>query len=439
MKKVYLAIDIGASSGRHIAGWRQGDQLITEEVYRFPNGIVEQGGHLTWDIDALFKHIKRGIKAAFEKYRDIQSVAIDTWGCDYVLLGKENELRPVFAYRDGRTGDVIDSVHSIVPFERLYAATGIQFQPFNTIYQLYADKVCGRLNGVTDFLMIPEYLSYRLTGLKYHEYTDATTTGLVNAESRDFDMKIIYALGLNGLNFEKPIMPGSAVGIIKADIAEEVGGNTIVTVAPSHDTAAAVEGMPLLPGDAYISSGTWSLLGVKLPKALTDEAARIGNWSNEGGVGYMRYQKNIMGMWLVQSLKRELCPDKDFAELTEMAKASAFDGAVDIDAPEFLAPVSMTEAFVKAFPKGKAPVTTGDFVRAALNSLAKVYAKTLCELQERENIKITRLVIAGGGAKNKLLNDLTEAATGVPVVAMPIEATAIGNLKSQIRATENID
>lgn len=438
MERIYLAIDIGASSGRHIAARLKDGRQVTEEVYRFPNGVAERDGHLVWDADALFDHVKRGIKAAFTKYGRVDGVSIDTWGCDYVLIGGE-EIRPVYAYRDGRTEKIIGEVHSAIPFEKLYAKTGIQFQPFNTVYQLYADKTEGRLKGVTDFLMIPEYLSYKLTGIKYHEYTDATTTGLVNAFSRGYDTEIVSALGLENLDFGKLTLPGTKIGYFKPDIAAEVGGNAVVVAAPSHDTASAVEGMPLSEGDAYISSGTWSLLGVKRAMPDTSDKSRSGNWSNEGGVSYVRFQKNIMGMWLVQSLRRELCPDTGFERLTEAAKESSFDGAADIDAPEFLAPESMTEAFRNAFPKGGEPKSTGDFVRAALNSLAAVYKKTLDELRELSDTPIKRLVIAGGGAKNDLLNRLTAKLTGLEVKALPIEATAIGNLKTQIKALENAD
>lgn len=434
-----LAIDIGASSGRHIVGRVENGGIRTDEVYRFPNGAVKENGSTVWDIDALFENVKRGIAAAFKKYPGIGSIAVDTWGCDYVLLTADGEKRPVYSYRDNRTEGTVDAVHSLVPFEKLYAATGIQFQPFNTVYQLYADKICGRLRGVTDFLMIPEYLSYRLTGVKIHEYTDATTTGLVNAEKREYDEGIISALGFDATAFGKLTFPGSFIGFLKKEIAEEVGGNAAVIAAPSHDTAAAVEGMPLTDGDAYISSGTWSLIGVKLPRPDTGKQSLAGNWSNEGGVGYIRYQKNVMGLWLVQSLRKEICPELSFGEMTELAEQSGFRGVTDINAPEFLAPGSMAKTFLDAFPAGEAPVSVGDFVRAALNSLAAAYADSLKELRSRSDVSVKRLVIAGGGAKNRLLNSLTAGCAGVPVVALPTEATALGNLKTQFRAFENPD
>ena len=262
--KYYLAVDIGASSGRHIVGWKEGGEMRTEEVYRFPNGVKEEGGHLVWDIGALLSHVKAGMKAAFRKYPAIGRFAIDTWGVDYVLMRGDEEVLPCYAYRDGRTKEAVGAVHAKVPFERLYARTGIQFQPFNTVYQLFDDMARGRLDGVTDFLMIPEYLTYKLTGVKAHEYTNATTTGLVNAAAGQYDGELIKALGLPDRLFAALSAPGSSVGSLLPAVAREVGGNCEAVLCASHDTASAVEGIPMSEG-AYLSSGTWSLLGAKLP------------------------------------------------------------------------------------------------------------------------------------------------------------------------------
>ncbi|MBO6017733.1 MAG: rhamnulokinase, partial [Oscillospiraceae bacterium] len=210
--KIYLAIDIGASSGRHIAGWLENGELKTEELYRFPNGVTELDGHLTWDIDALLGHVKQGIAIAKEKYPEIESLSVDTWGVDYVLMKGNKEEYPCYAYRDSRTEEVIPLVHEKIPFSELYRRTGIQFQPFNTVYQLFADKLAGRLEGVTDFLMIPEYLMYRLCGVKAHEYTNATTGGMVSAETGEFDTAIIETLGLPEHLFCKLQQPGTVIG-----------------------------------------------------------------------------------------------------------------------------------------------------------------------------------------------------------------------------------
>ena len=435
--KRYLAIDIGASSGRHIIGWKEDGELHTKEVYRFPNGVTEIDGHLCWDIEALERHVKAGIEKAQAEFA-IESLSIDTWGVDYVLLNGDKLVLPVYAYRDRRTEDVISEVHSKFSFTRLYRHTGIQFQPFNTIYQLYADKLCGRLDGVTDFLMIPEYLMYRLTGVKSHEYTNATTTGMVNAETGEYDPAIIKALDLPPHPFHPLQKPGTVIGKYKG---------IKVMLCATHDTASAVEGIPMETpichpeersdegslndlGSPYISSGTWSLLGVKTEKPITNAASELANWSNEGGVGYNRYQKNIMGMWLPNRLRAELCPEKPWSEIIAEAENSVFDETVDANAPAFLAPQSMVEAFDTTL--SAEPQTVGDYFRCAYRSLAQSYQIAIEELECNTETRYDKLYIVGGGAKNGFLNRLTEQATGKTVIALPIEATALGNLKIQM-------
>lgn len=419
--KYALAIDIGASSGRHIVGWLEDGTIQTKEVYRFPNGVTEQGGHLIWDIDALLGYVKAGIAEAKKAFPNITSASIDTWGVDYVLLRGDEEVRPVYAYRDSRTEAVIPQVHEKIPFSHLYRHTGCQFQPFNSIYQLYADKVAGRLEGVTDFLMIPEYLMYKLCGTKAKEFTNATTMGMVNAQTGEFDETIIQNLGYPRHLFPKLCQPGTVIG--------EYKGIQIVLCA-THDTGSAVEGIPMEGSHPYISSGTWSLLGVKTPKPITDKNSQKANYSNEGGVGYNRYQKNIMGMWLVNELRRDLCPDMPFPEIVKAAEESDCELLVDANAPEFLAPKSMKEAFDKA--TGGRLVTVGDYFRCAYRSLAISYRDALSELERNTGAQYEKLYIVGGGAKNRFLNRLTEEATGKQVIALPIEATALGNLKIQL-------
>ena len=420
--RYYLAIDIGASSGRHIVGWRENGEIRTEEVYRFPNGVTEADGHLTWDVEALLGHVKAGIEAAKERFGTIKSLSIDTWGVDYVLLRGDGEVRPCYAYRDSRTEAVIPLVHEKISFSRLYRHTGIQFQPFNTVYQLCADQVAGRLKDAMDFLMIPEYLMYKLCGVKAHEYTNATTTGMVNAETGEFDESIIEALDLPKHLFCKLQQPGTVIG--------EYEGIKVVLCA-THDTGSAVEGVPMEGNHPYISSGTWSLLGVKTEKPITDAASELSNWSNEGGVGCNRYQKNIMGMWLVNRLRDELCPSKPFGEIVAEAEASRFEETVDANAPAFLAPESMRAAFDAAL--AMQPQTVGDYFRCAYRSLALSYMHALRELQHNTGKHYDRIYIVGGGAKNAFLNRLTEEASGKKVIALPIEATALGNLKTQMK------
>ena len=423
MQKYYLAIDIGASSGRHIVGWMEDNEIRTREVFRFPNGVTELDGHLTWDIEALEAYVREGIEKARAEFERIESLSVDTWGVDYVLLKGDERVMPVYAYRDSRTEEVILEVHEKISFSTLYRHTGIQFQTFNTIYQLYADKKAGRLEGVTDYLMIPEYLMYRLCGNKSHEYTNATTGGLVNARAGTFDKDIIETLGLPEHLFGELSQPGRVIG--------EYEGIKVM-LCPTHDTAAAVEGIPMEGNHPFISSGTWSLLGVKIPEAITDEASELANWSNEGGVGYTRYLKNIMGMWIVNRLRDCLCPGKDFGEITAEAEASRFEETVDVNAKEFLAPDNMKEAFDHALEYK--PQTLGDYFRCAYRSLALCYRNSLQELEHNTGEKYDRIYIVGGGAKNQFLNRLTEEAAGMKVIALPIEATALGSLKTQIKA-----
>ena len=424
----YLAIDIGASSGRHILGWMEGGELRTQEVYRFPNGVIRREGHLVWDLEALAGHVAAGIDKARAAVPKIESLSIDTWGVDYVLLRGDEAIFPCYAYRDDRTEEAVEEVHRRVPFAQLYRRTGIQFQPFNTVYQLTADRLAGRLDQADDFLMIPEYLLWKLCGARSHEYTNATTGGLVSAETGAYDLELIDALGLPRRLFHPLSRPGQVIG--------EYQGIR-VTLCATHDTASAVEGIPMEGENApYISSGTWSLLGVKTPRPLTDPASQAGNWSNEGGVGYTRYQKNIMGMWLINRLREELCPQWDFDQITQAARVSGYARLVDANDPAFLAPERMTDAFDQAL--GERPTAAGDYFRCAMLSLADSYRQALDELERHTGQTYSKLYIVGGGARNQTLNHMTAEATGKRIAALPIEATALGDLKIQIKAMEGL-
>ena len=419
--KYCLAIDIGASSGRHIVGWMENGEIRTREVYRFPNGVKEENGHLTWDIEALENHVKAGIEEALKAFPGIESLSIDTWGVDYVLMNRTEPILPCYAYRDSRTEAVIPRVHDKMPFEELYRRTGIQFQPFNTLYQLAADQEAGRLAEATDFLLMPEYLMYRLCGVPSHEYTNATTGGMVSAETGAYDPEIIRALGMPGELFRPLQQPGTVIGRYKG---------MRVMLCATHDTGSAVEGIPMEGNELYISSGTWSLLGVKTPGPITDEGSRRANYSNEGGVGYNRYQKNIMGMWLANRLREELCPGRPWDEITREAEEKHFDPLVDVTDPIFLAPESMQAAFDARLPHP--PKCAAGYFRCAYRSLAEGYRQAIEEIERNTGKTYEKLYIVGGGARNRYLNRLTEEATGKQVIALPIEATALGNLKIQI-------
>ena len=432
--KYYLAIDIGASSGRHIVGWLENGEIMTEELHRFPNGMDARDGHLVWDTERLFTEIKAGIKKAFAKYPKIESLSIDTWGVDYVLMRGDEEVMPVYAYRDSRMGEVIDTVHGIVPLAELYRRTGIEFQTFNTVYQFYADKVAGRFEGVTDFLMLPEYFMYKLTGVKKKEFTDASTMGLVSAKTRQFDKELFEKLGYPLCLADELHMPGTSVGPLKEEIAREVGGQLEVVLCATHDTGSAVEAIEMAENAPYISSGTWSLLGVKTESAITDEESRAAGYSNEGGVGYNRYQKNITGMWIIQSLRKEMCPETSYGDIADMAAESEYVSVFDVNDASFMAPKSMKGAIRSYFEERgmTPPESDADYFNAAYVSLAHGYDKAIRDLERNTGKTYPAIYIVGGGAKNVYLNSLTERVTGKRVIALPIEATAIGNLKVQM-------
>lgn len=413
-----LAIDIGASSGRHILGWQDETGLHTKEVYRFPNGMERENGRLVWNISRLEAEIRIGIQEA-KKLGKIRSLAIDTWGVDYVLLRGDTPVTPCYAYRDDRTEAVIPKVHEKVPFSELYARTGIQYQPFNTIYQLCADQTAGRLEGVDGFLMLPEYFSWRLTGNQVHEYTNATTTGLVDAKTGRYDLGMIRKLELPEYLFGSLAQPGEQVG--------EYQGIPVV-LCPSHDTASAVEGIPMEQGGLFLSSGTWSLLGAKLPEPVLTPAAQQANFTNEGGVGYIRFLRNIMGMWILQNLQKQL--GYSYGEMAEMAKRCGEKRIFDVNASEISAPEDMKAAILRLL--GEKNLTDGQLLSSVHHSLASCYGTAVRELEQITGRSWDRLYIVGGGAKNEYLNELTEQYTGKQVVALPIEATALGNLHIQM-------
>ena len=431
--KYYLAVDIGASSGRHIVGIYNNGKLETDEIYRFKNGVQEKDGHLVWDVQYLFEEVKKGIKFALEVYPNIESMSVDTWGVDYVLLQGDKEVYPIYAYRDLRTKCIIDAVHKIIPFKELYSITGCQFQEFNTIYQLYKDKEDGRLDGVTDFLHIPEYLMYRLTGNKINEYTNASTTGMMDLKTKSYSNRITETLGFDDKLFKPLQKQGYLVGDLLPEIQKEVNGNIKVKLCSTHDTAAAVEGIPMDINAPYISSGTWSLLGIKHPQGVNTNVAMRANYSNEYGPNYVRLQKNIMGMWIYNNLANAL--KVSVLDLEGLASKSKYNEIFDVNADCFLASLSMKETISQWYIRHmkKAPKTNEDFARAVCISLAYSYKKAIEELEKITKQNYDVIYIVGGGAKNKLLNKLTEQYTKKRIIALPIEATAIGNLLGQIK------
>ena len=456
--KNYLAIDIGASSGRAILGSVKDGKIALEEVYRFENSQLRLNGHDCWDVDGLVQSVKAGIDAALSK-GPVESVGVDTWGVDFVLLDAAGErCSDAVAYRDGRTaGADAEIERDVISFADLYSRTGIQKASYNTIYQLWALKKESpdQLAKAASFLTIPEYINYRLTGRIVHEYTDSSTTALLDAAKKDWDFDLIERLGFPKGIFGKLEMPGTPVG--------EYNGVKVVLPA-MHDTGSAYLAVPARDDKAvYLSSGTWSLLGVENERPITTKAAMAANFTNEGGAwGRYRFLKNIMGLWMIQSIRRELngvnyVAGKEsaesaealatiadwrkghkysFADLETAARgADAGQAKVDVNEQRFLNPGSMVAEVIKAAgERGRAPRTVGELMQCVYKSLAECYADAIHNLSEVTGKSYTSINIVGGGSQDKYLNALTAEATGLEVFAGPTEGTAIGNLIVQMIA-----
>ena len=432
MKTYYLAIDIGASSGRHILGYIENDRLCLEEIYRFDNNIKNENGTLIWDIENLFSEVKAGIAKCKAIGKIPKTVAIDTWGVDYVLLDEnKKEILPAVAYRDGRTEESSKAVAELISQAELYSRTGIQKQNFNTIYQLYADKLSGKLEKAKHFLMMPEYLSFKLTGEMRNEYTEATTSNLVNAESKQWDKYILDKLGLPEDIFRPLSVPGTVAGSFAEEVKNEVGFDSTVILCPSHDTASAVAACPVGDNGVYISSGTWSLIGTDNMTPVLTEEAMLGGFTNEGGINYRyRFLENIMGMWLFQNIRRNLDKKYTYDEMMYMAMESNFDTAINPNAKDFVAPENMIEAIRNYLGKPELPI--GDVLKSVYLGLAKSYDDAVKTIERVSGKRIDLINIIGGGSKDQYLNKLTKEVTGKRVLAGPTEATATGNLISQL-------
>lgn len=443
--RYYLAVDIGASSGRHILSHMENGKIILEEVYRFPNGMTEKDGHKIWDIDRLFEEILTGMKKCSEIGKAPHSMGIDTWAVDFVLLDENDEmLGDAVAYRDDRTKDIDKAVYQFVSEKELYTRTGIQKQSFNTIYQLMAVKNQDPklFANAKTMLMIPDYFHFLLTGKKAQEYTNATTTQLVNAKTKDWDHSLIDKLGYPQELFSEIKKPGYELGDLKKAVQEIVGFNCKVILPPTHDTASAVMAIPTQEEDAlYISSGTWSLMGTELKAADCTADSMKYNLTNEGGYDYrFRYLKNIMGLWMIQSVKKEIAQDMSFAEICEMAAKEDIKSVVDANNDRFLAPENMTEEVKKACSESgqQIPQSAAEVAAVIYNSLAKCYAGTAHEIEKLTGKKYSHIYVVGGGSNAAYLNELTAKKTGMTVYAGPGEATAIGNIASQMIAAKEL-
>lgn len=441
MNKYYLAIDIGASSGRHILAHKKEGRIVLEEIHRFSNGMTEKDGELIWEADLLFEEIKAGMKKCLELGKIPESVGIDTWAVDFVLLDEKDErIGNAVAYRDSRTTGMDREVYRFLTEEELYRESGIQKQLFNTIYQLMALKIkkAEQLKRAKKLLMIPDYFHYLLTGKAVSEYTNATTTQLVSPETKDWNRELIEKLGLPLQIFQTIQSPGSELGELKEIVQNEIGYNCKVVLPATHDTASAVIAVPSLKEEmVYISSGTWSLMGTECQEADCSVESRIHNFTNEGGYEYrFRYLKNIMGLWMIQSVKNEIGGTMGYEEICEAASHSRIESLVDCNDSRFLAPGDMTEEVRSACRETGQSVPEGIAEVAAViyNSLAVCYEKIVGELEVVTGRNYDSIHIVGGGASAGYLNRLTACATGKKVYAGPVEATAVGNLAVQMIA-----
>jgi rhamnulokinase len=449
-EQVYLAIDVGAESGRLIAGIWNGKTIRLEEVHRFPNGPVYLAGSMRWDVLRLWSEIQNGLALAGKKYgKKIVSVGADTWGVDFVLFTKNNEiLGQPYHYRDARTNGMMEKTFKKVPRASIFAATGLQFMQFNTLFQLLAfkEQQPDLLEHADHFLFMPDYIHWCLCGSSVAEFTIASTSQCMNPLTRGWATGLLKKFGLPLNIFPEIVPPGTKLGKLRPSVASRTGlGDIRVVAPPAHDTASAVAGVPTANTGkanwAYISSGTWSVMGVEMRKATLTQRALELNMTNEGGVdGTYRLLKNIMGLWLVQQCKRSFDArgrKYEYPELVRLAaKAPALRSVVNPNNPSFLNPPDMPKAIQDFCRKNNEPVpkTEGELVRCAYESLALKYREVLDSLEELTGERIEVIHIVGGGSQSQILNQFTADACQRPVITGPVEATAIGNLMVQVRA-----
>lgn len=436
----YLAIDIGASSGRHILGRVENGKIVLEEIYRFDNNAIEKNGHICWDIDDLYHHILEGLKAVSARGVVPKTMGIDTWGVDFVFLDKDGKLiGDAVSYRDGRTEGIPAEMEKTLSFEALYRRTGIQKIDFNSIYQLYAiqKEMPELLDRAETLLMIPDYFHYLLTGKIHNEYTAASTTALLDAKKKDWDFELIDLLGYPKRLFGPLTMPGAVIGRFTKEVKDYVGFDCDVCLPASHDTGSAYIAVPAADDTSvYISSGTWSLLGVEMDEPCITKEGMEANFTNEGGYGgKFRYLQNIMGLWMIQSVRRNTGKKYSYAELEDMARENRqYIETVNVNERTFIAPDNMLDAINEVLERDGKPLpqSLGETVHCIYVSLAESYAKAIKKLEGITGTTYTGVNIVGGGSKDGYLNELTAKATGLPVIAGPTEGTAIGNLLVQM-------
>lgn len=445
MRKCSLAVDIGASSGRVIAGYLQDGKMYLDEVHRFENKIIEKNDYFCWDIEKLFSEITEGIKKTSAQGFEPESIGIDTWAVDFVLLDENDALlTDAVAYRDPRTDGMMEEVFSIISKERLYLETGIQFQKFNTIYQLYylRKHYPEVLEKAKTFLMIPDYLNFLLTGKKTNEYTNATTTQLMNAFTKKWDEELLDQLGINKGMFPEIMLPKSSIGNLRPELVEKFGFDLEVILPATHDTGSAVFAVPSLDETIYISSGTWSLIGVENSFPISVTKALDYNFANEGGVDYrFRFLKNIMGLWMIQEVKRNYDDQYSFAEFADMAdEEKGFNSIVNVDDDRFLKPENMVKEIQLYCEETnqRIPESPSEIAKCVFDSLAVSYQNAIGEIEEIYEKEFPTINVIGGGSQNEMLNQLIADTTGKEVIAGPSEATAIGNVAAQLISLSQI-
>lgn len=440
------AVDLGATSGRVIVGHvdQAAGALVLDHVARFPNGPVRLASGLHWDLTGLYRDLTRGLADAFRREPGVASIGVDSWAVDYALLRGDRMLGEPFHYRDERNEAAVESVHRVVPFDELYRRNGLQFLPFNTVYQLAAEQASGWLALADSMLLIPDLIGFQLTGTKVAERTNASTTGLVGVETGDWDHELVERLGLASSVLPRLVSPGTSLGGLRPDVAADLGapaGVEVVAVG-SHDTASAVVAVPMRPESAaYISCGTWGLVGVELEQPVTTDAAREANFTNEGGVdGRVRFLHNVMGLWLLSESVRWWERDGASIDLPELlAQAAAVTTEVtvfDANDPRFLAPGDLPSRIAEwSAERGvPAPQSRAEFARSIIESLAEAFADAVRTASILSGVDVETIHVVGGGALNELLCRRTADRSGIPVLAGPVEATAIGNVLVQARA-----
>jgi len=435
MTNAVAAVDLGATSGRVMLGYVGHNELSVRPVARFPNGPMQRDDGLHWDIDALREHVLEGLAAARREEPEVASVGVDSWAVDYALMRGGRMLSSPFHYRDERTVPSVPRVHALVPAADLYAANGLQHLPFNTLFQFAAET---RLAEADSFLLVPDLFGFWLTGVSVAERTNASTTGLLSIATGQWDDDLIARLGLSRSLFPVIADPGTRLGPLLPEMESRLGGPLDVISVGSHDTASAVVAVPAMGEDfAYISCGTWGLVGVELEHPVLTAESRAANFTNEGGVdGRVRFLHNVMGLWLLSETMREWGRD-DLPALLEAAAVSRGPVPVfDANDPIFLAPGDMPARIASWLREHDQPVpaTPVEFVRSIVESLSVAFAQAVHDAAELSGKLVSVIHIVGGGSQNELLCQLVANRSGMPVLAGPVEATAIGNVLVQARA-----